>query len=225
MTEHQHHLINAILNNRKAVKAFFIVFYLVGVVGTWWSYTSPLFFNLIPLALLLSFTALLIFHEAKVTRNTIVGFIAIYLLSFFIEVIGVNTGLIFGSYVYGNSLGIKLFGTPLLIGINWLFLVYTTSSVLEGFRMPVLAKIGLAAALMLIYDIVLEQIAPMLDMWHWENGLIPLQNYVAWFVLALLFQSLLKILNVKVQNKFAYFIIICQFMFFLFLLIANKLTI
>ena len=136
-----------------------------------------------------------------------------------------NTGLIFGRYVYGNSLGIKLFGTPLLIGINWLFLVYTTSSVLEGFKMPVLAKIGLAAALMLIYDIVLEQIAPMLDMWHWENGLIPLQNYVAWFVLALLFQSLLKILNVKVQNKFAFFIIICQFLFFLFLLIANKLTI
>lgn len=225
MTEHQNNLINFILNYRKAVKAFFIVFYLVGVVGTWWSYTSHLFFNLIPLALLLSFTALLIFHEAKVTRNTIVGFIAIYLLSFFIEVIGVNTGLIFGRYVYGNSLGIKLFGTPLLIGINWLFLVYTTSSVLEGFKMPVLAKIGLAAALMLIYDIVLEQIAPMLDMWHWENGLIPLQNYVAWFVLALLFQSLLKILNVKVQNKFAFFIIICQFLFFLFLLIANKLTI
>lgn len=225
MTEHQNNLINSILNNRKAVKAFFIVFYLVGVVGTWWSYTSPLFFNLIPLALLLSFTALLVFHEAKVTRNTIVGFIAIYLLSFFIEVIGVNTGLIFGSYVYGNSLGIKLFGTPLLIGINWLFLVYTASSVLEGFKMPVLAKIGLAAALMLIYDIVLEQIAPMLDMWHWENGLIPLQNYVAWFVLALLFQSLLKILNVRVQNKFAFFIIICQFLFFLFLLIANKLTI
>ena len=76
MTEHQNNLINFILNYRKAVKAFFIVFYLVGVVGTWWSYTSHLFFNLIPLALLLSFTALLIFHEAKVTRNTIVGFIA-----------------------------------------------------------------------------------------------------------------------------------------------------
>ncbi|NDP22144.1 MAG: carotenoid biosynthesis protein [Paludibacter sp.] len=213
------------MNNKKIVKAFFIIFYLVGVAGTLIPYTSALFFKLIPFALILSFTGLLFFHETKVTRNAFFYFITLYLVSFFVEVIGVNTGFIFGNYNYGNSLGIKLFQTPLLIGVNWIFLVYTTASVMERFKMPVFAKIGLASVLMLIYDIVMEQIAPMLDMWHWENGIIPLQNYVAWLILALLFQTLLRILNVKIQNNFAPFIIVCQFLFFLFLLIANKLRV
>ena len=219
----KNNIINSILNYKKAVSAFFIVFYLVGVVGTLWPFTSPLFFKLIPLALLLSFTALLIFHEGKVTRNAIICFIVIYLFSFFIEVIGVNTGLIFGHYVYGNSLGIKLFSTPLMIGINWLFLVYTSATVIERFKMPVLVKIGLASALMLTYDIVLEQIAPMLNMWHWENRVVPLQNYLVWLVLALLFQSLLKVLNVSIQNKLAPLILFCQFLFFLLILIVKRL--
>jgi len=215
--------VNSILNNKRTLSAFLIVFYLVGVVGTLMPYTSVLFFKLIPFALLMSFGILTIFHEGSVNRNGIICFITIYLVSFFVEVIGVNTGFIFGNYNYGNSLGLKLFQTPLLIGINWIFLVYTTASVMERFKMPVFAKIGLASVLMLIYDIVMEQIAPMLQMWRWENDVIPFQNYVSWYALAVLFHLLLKIANVKIQNKFAPIILICQFMFFLLILIVNRL--
>ena len=38
------------------------------------------------------------------------------------ESLGVNYGLIFGNYEYGNNLGFKFFGVPFLIGINWIIL-------------------------------------------------------------------------------------------------------
>jgi putative membrane protein len=41
---------------------------------------------------------------------------------FFIEAIGVNTGLIFGNYVYKTTLGWKFLETPLIIGVNWILL-------------------------------------------------------------------------------------------------------
>ena len=57
--------------------------------------------------------------------------IAIACLGFFIEVIGVKTGFIFGSYYYGAAMGIKILAVPLLIGLNWSILVYSTSLVVQ----------------------------------------------------------------------------------------------
>jgi bisanhydrobacterioruberin hydratase len=210
------------LKNNKIIGAFFIVFYLVGTVGTLVPLTFSLFLKLIPFALLLSLIALFLSHEGVITRKTIVCFLIIYLLSFLIEAIGVGTGLIFGNYTYGNSLGVKLFQTPLIIGINWFFLVYTSASVVDRFKISQGSKIMIASTLMLVYDGILEQLAPLLDMWHWENGVVPKQNYVVWFALALLFNLLLNLMKIKTQNKLALLLFICQFLYFLVLLIANK---
>ncbi len=214
-----------LINRKKAVGVFFIVFYLVGIVGTLVPQTFPMFLKLIPFALLLSFVALFIFHEGGITQKIVASFLTIYLLSFIIEAIGVDTGLIFGHYAYGSSLGVKLFQTPLIIGINWFFLVYTTATVVDRFLIPSGLKVLVASTLMLVYDIVLEQLAPVLDMWHWKNSVVPLQNYVAWFALALVFQTFLKIMNVKIQNKLALLILICQFLYFLVLLAVNKILV
>ena len=79
-----------------------------------------LFLKLIPLALLLSFIGLIVFHASKPDVKTIVVFAGIYFIGFLIEALGVNTGKIFGEYVYGKSLGFKISETPVIIGINWL---------------------------------------------------------------------------------------------------------
>ena len=57
------------------------------------------------------------------------AFFLIFLLGFVVEVVGVQTGLIFGSYSYGATLGVKLFDTPLLIGLNWIFVSYSSYSI------------------------------------------------------------------------------------------------
>lgn len=208
----------------KVISIFFVIFYSVGVIGMALPITFPLFIKLIPFALILSFVALIFDHSGKIDWKTILFFLSIYIISFTVEAIGVNTGKIFGYYSYGDGLGLKLFETPFIIGINWLFMVYTTAAVVEKWKLNSIFKIIIAASIMLLYDLVLEQVAPKLDMWHWKNEIIPFQNYTAWFALALIFHSALKILNIRTQNKLALLILVCQFLFFLSLYILFKLT-
>lgn len=204
-------------NKPKATTAFLVIFYIVGIVGLLLPLTFHLFLKLIPFALILSFVALAFFHEGKFEQKTINSFLLIYLFTFIVEAIGVNTGLIFGYYEYGSGLGLKVLNTPLIIGINWLFLVYTTAAIVEGFSLHKYVKAIIAALGMLLYDIVLEQVAPKLDMWYWKDGMIPIQNYVAWFLVALVVHLFLKISDIKLYNKIAIAILTCQFMFFLIL--------
>ena len=202
-----------------AVAGFFVIFYLVGITGMLIPFTFPLFVKLIPLALLLSTLGFLVFHPNYSVKTWLL-FVVIYLAGFFVEVVGVNTGRIFGTYSYGESLGISIFNTPLIIGINWLLLVYLTSSTTELLKVSSGIKIFLASAIMLGYDIIIEPLAPKLDMWTWANNNIPLRNYIAWFVLALVFTSLVKIAGVKTRNKLAPVLLVCQLLFFIFLRIT-----
>ena len=189
-------------SKQKAISTFFIVFYSVGLIGMILPGTFSLFSKLTPFALILSFLALVFFHTSKIDCKIVLSFLFIYLMAFAIEAIGVNTGKVFGNYKYGEGLGIKMFQTPLIIGMNWFFLVYTTSAVVEKSKFPIIVNILWASLGMLFYDIVLEQVAPKLDMWNWDGDLVPFQNYLAWFVLALFFHSFLKLLKVKIENKF-----------------------
>jgi putative membrane protein len=141
----------------------------------------------------------------------------IFLLSYFIEVIGVSTQMIFGNYIYGNGLGVKILNTPIMIGINWAMLVYCTASITDKLSIHSILKISIASILMLIYDIIMEHVAPYLDMWYWKGGAIPLQNYIAWFLLAVLFQSLIKGASIKVRNQMASTIFVCQALLFILL--------
>ncbi len=205
----------------KSVAGFFVIFYAVGITGMLIPSTFSLFKNLIPWALLLSFFTLGIFH-IPFFKKDVIPFLLIYILGFFAEVIGVNTGLLFGHYSYGESLGIKLFNTPLIIGINWLLLIYISFSLTAKLKINPLMQIFLASIILLIYDLIIEQVAPFLDMWTWSNNEIPLKNYMAWFVLALIFSSILKIFGIRTNNKLAPVILLCQLVFFIVLFVTFK---
>jgi putative membrane protein len=45
-------------------------------------------------------------------------------------------------------------------------------------------------------DFFIEQNASKFDFWYWKSGIIPIQNYIAWFVIAFL-------LNLLVQKHLA----------------------
>ena len=223
MMAYKHNYIEYISKKQQVISLFFVVFYTVGIIGMSLAFTYPLFIKLIPFALVLSFVALMLFHSGKIDWKTILFFLSIYVISFTIEALGVNTGQIFGYYSYGDGLGLKLFGTPFIIGVNWLFMVYSTAAIVERWKLHSIFKIIVAASIMLLYDLVLEQVAPKLDMWHWKYEIIPFQNYMVWLALALIFHSVLKILNIKTQNKLALIILGCQFLFFFLLFILFKL--
>jgi bisanhydrobacterioruberin hydratase len=209
---HQHSL---------SIKIFFIIFYSVGIAGLLIRISSPWFMSLIPLALLLSFFTLAVFHE-HYTRRLVIFFLAVYLTGFTVEVIGIHTHVIFGEYRYGSNLGIKFLETPLMIGINWVLLVYLTAAVVDCRKWPAAVKVLLASAMMLIYDLVLEQVAPALDMWHWQQGEVPLRNYITWFIMALLFHTAARLFHIEIRNRLAPVILGCQFLFLLALFILLK---
>lgn len=201
----------------KKVRKFFIIFYSIGALGIAIPFTRNLFIYLTPAALLISFIAILYYHQPALDNRSILVFVIIYLVSFFIEAAGVHTGVIFGEYTYGKGLGIKVLDTPLMIGINWLLLVYCTSAIAD--KLPVLniLKILVSSSFMVLYDLIIEQVAGQLQMWTFKEGVVPLKNYISWFILAFLLNSLLKITGIKITNKIAPLIFYCQVGFFIVL--------
>ena len=208
-------------NRLLQIKLFFIIVYLVGTIGLIIPYSFPLFLRLTFLTLIVSSIGLFIFHQAKNIKKDIIIFAVIFLLGFTVEVLGVNTGLVFGSYQYGETLGIKLFNTPLLIGLNWLFLTYTALSISSKITKKSFWQLIIAPTLMLGYDIVMEQLASIMDMWTWSNSLIPIKNYIAWWLIGLLFAGILKRSKINTNNPLALVLFLCQFLFFVVLLIYN----
>lgn len=210
--------------NNRFIRIFFTVFYIVGFFGLTVPLTHQFFLRLFPLALILSFLAILLFHQKDYEIKTISILTAIALSGYLIEVAGVMTHMIFGNYRYGNTLGINLMETPIVIGVNWIMLTYAFSSVSERISLPVFLRITVASLLMVLYDIILEQIAPLLDMWHWENGVVPLRNYIAWFLVAFIFQSAIRLAGISTKNSIAFFVVVVQVLFLVSLIIFYKLA-
>jgi len=143
--------------------------------------------------LLLSLAILILFLR-PLTYGTLVSIFAIYLLGLGIEIVGVQTGFPFGMYTYGEILGPKIAGTPLLIGVNWVLVIVGCLS-LSRRLFPTLNFAGvsvLTATLALLLDMLIEPVAVALDMWTWADGEIPVTNYIAWWILAAAFSAIFQ---------------------------------
>lgn len=170
---------------------------------------------------ILATTFIVLSHHKKWNTNFIISCLCIMLFGFFIEVVGTKTGVIFGEYFYGKSLGIKMLDVPLIIGINWLLLIYVISGFLSAVN-NIFAFSSLAAFIMTSLDYLIEPVAVKLDFWQWNNGIIPTQNYIAWFVISILLFYCTKKFYGKINNTFSYVVLIIQFAFFFTLNILLK---
>lgn len=159
---------------------------------------------------------LMIFTLNDRSMNIIKFAIGVYLAGFFIEVIGVNTGQIFGFYTYGTALGVKLWATPLLIGVNWLILVYCTGVFLETFNLKsqwLFSALG--AGILLGIDFLIEPVAIRFDYWSWFEGVIPIQNYLGWYIFSYFLFLFFSGLNFNKKNNAAVVLLFAQLCFFL----------
>lgn len=198
-----------------------IVFYSVGIAGLIIPGTGSFFTRLIPVVIMLSLVVCLAFHPAKPDNRTLLLFSFIVFSSWIVEYAGVNTGKIFGDYRYGTLLGPSAGGTPFILGFNWLLIVYCSASVAAIFNSGFL-QIFAGASLMVLYDLVLEISAPHLGMWWFDDGVAPWNNYVAWFGLAIIYNTLFRIFRIPVRNRVAQYLFLIQFMFFLALALLFK---
>lgn len=214
---------HAMLMIRKYLPPFLLLFFAVGIAGTVTPVTSELFKKLFPVALLLSMAALLIFTEPSPSPALYAALGLIGVAGFFIEVIGVKTGNIFGHYTYGNSLGLKLFNTPLMIGINWAMLVFAAHSVTVRIEISPVFRVLLAALLMVLYDVLLELITSDLGMWYWNNGTIPLQNFIGWFLVSVIFLTAFSFVRPVYRSRISWLVLTCHALFFAILIFFFKL--
>lgn len=210
-----------IIPDIKEVKKFLVIFYIVGILGFIIPQTKELFTKLIPFALLLNFGLLIYFHKPKNTASYIVMAI-IALLGFSIEIVGVQTGLVFGSYNYGSALGIKILGTPLMIGVNWLILTYCMAIISKNWFSSKLLSALIGSLVVTFFDVIMEPVAIYTGMWNWGNQPIPIQNYVAWFILSFIFILILRTFSSSNSNKLAGPVFFLQLFFFTGLLVIIK---
>ncbi|MBL7889309.1 MAG: carotenoid biosynthesis protein, partial [Bacteroidia bacterium] len=133
---------------------------------------------------------------------------------FFLEVAGIHTGVIFGNYQYGKTLGTQFLNVPLVMGFNWLMLIYSAGVIFESLKANKYIKSLFGAGLLVSLDLLLEPVAMKYDFWAWSNGTIPLQNYVAWFIAAFFMLLLFYNLNFSKNNRLALLLYIVQFVFF-----------
>ncbi len=204
-------------------KLFLVIYFTVGAFGLIWPVTANIFRQLIPLTLLASLAVLLAFHQ-KWERTHVWVFGLIALLGYMVEVAGVLTGLVFGEYQYHNTLGVKILGTPPIIGINWLFLIYAVYGIFEHQQLPSWLKVVGGALLMVAFDIILEPAAIALNMWSWGGSEIPIQNYVAWFVISVVFLTIMQVAKIRTNNPISKHMFMVQLVFFMFLNIYFRIS-
>lgn len=208
----------ALLLKMKYSKYIFVIvplMHLAGFLGAQIPNFAPLFRALTPFHLTTCLVLLLLFHQSwnfAAAAYCVLAFLA----GFVIEAIGVHTGLIFGTYQYGATLGYKVLEVPLLIGANWLILTYCAGILADRLVLPLVGKAACAAALVTVLDVLIEPVAMKSDFWSWKNNTVPLQNYVAWYLIAWVLLVVFYYLPFNKKNQLAPLLFISQFLFFAF---------
>jgi putative membrane protein len=219
------------LNSSKII--LLILIHLIGFLGINSGY-RPFFLSLSSINLLVS--AFIIFFNEKIPYRL---YLFLYFIFYGVEWLGVYSGWPFGTYFYAETLGIKIFQIPLIIGVNWLLLLHASQEIIAKFleslplksfrgnknteigvhkQFPIALKAFLVAALMLLIDYLIEPHAAELDYWHWFNDVIPLSNYLAWLLIGFfssLILSLAKSPRSSFSVAFSYLVILIMFFYFL----------
>jgi len=201
--------------SKNAVSIFIIVlFHVVGLIGFFVPALTPLFLKLVPFHLLLMLLVILVNHYR--INNRFWGFaFAIFCLGIFAEWIGVHKNWLFGKYHYGNTLGVKIDDVPLMIGVNWLMLVYAAGVTMQRFRLKSpLFRILIGAAMLVLLDALIEPVAVKFDYWTWFNNTVPLKNYLCWFGVSAAFLLIFESFKFKTQSIVAPVLLLVQFIFF-----------
>ena len=194
-----------------------IILYTVGLIGLSLEDYREDFLGLSFVNLLISFIILLLArYQHSLSFYVFVCFA--FTIGMAAEWIGVHTGVLFGNYSYGESLGFKLFEVPLIIGVNWVMLTVMSTSIVAKLHLHWVLRACLSALLMLLLDIFIEPVAIVSDYWTWE-GEIPLYNYMSWFIITLFLHLIYFGVNLAEKNKVATALYFIQLIFFIILII------
>ncbi|MBM72097.1 MAG: hypothetical protein CL847_04875 [Crocinitomicaceae bacterium] len=191
--------------------AVLILINVLGVIGFCSESLLSLFKLLTPYTLL--FTLLICFMHLP-RKLFIVPFILIYTIGYCVEVLGVETGLLFGSYRYGQTLGIQYLNVPLIIGVNWFVIAIGARGCVNRITIKPSLKVLFASLLMVGLDFLIEPVAVKYDFWNWSQNTVPFQNYFMWFLVSIFMQGVLNKKGTLIPFSLGLTIFASQFIFF-----------
>lgn len=200
---------------KESYKSYFLYFLiLVYVSGSIGFVVNPKFFSpFTPYTLLFTCFVFLI-HQPISEKKYISAFFSIAILGYVIELIGINTGLLFGNYSYGNGLGLKLLDVPLIISINWAMLICAGIVTISKFFKNKFIIISVTALVVTFIDLIIEQVAHKLDFWQFEGGLPGLHNYLGWIGVVYFTSYIFYPAIIKGNFKVSLLVLILQIIFF-----------
>lgn len=133
-------------------------------------------------------------------RRASVALVALSLFAYSIETVGVTTGVPYGEFRYGDTLGPKAFGVvPYLLPVSYVPLVIGALGAAATAAGGFVARVGLATALLLLTDGVLDPGAVALGFWTYSGGGfyygVPLSNYLGWLLSGAVAAALLLVIG------------------------------
>jgi bisanhydrobacterioruberin hydratase len=184
-----------------------------GVLGIFSAY-KDWFVSMTSMNLLLSFGLLLLYYRGAF--KPLIGFIGIcYVIGYVAEYLGVNYGILFGDYAYGAALGPALGGVPLIIGVNWFIVTYCCYQLAKLLNPKWHFAITIGAFFTVALDFFIEPVAIKLGYWQWDGGIIPLSNYIGWFMVSVIIISIYEWKKIELKNPIALPLLAIQALFFI----------
>ena len=203
-------------NNKEFLRMSIFFLWLINISGFFGmlSDQNEFFLSTTPYVLSLTLLLLILNHNLS-SKKSKIGLMLIFLFGLIVELLGVNYGLFFGDYSYGDNLGSKIYGVPYVIGFNWVLLIIATGSVSDKLiKGRKIYKIIFASFLMVLIDLLMEKSAPKLDFWEFVISPVPFSNYLWWFIFSLCFQYIF-FKTVKTREYYlSSNILVIQFIFF-----------
>ena len=180
------YMLTKLYKNKQLLRFSVFFVWLINISGFFGvlSDQKEFFLSTSPFAILITFILLILNYDFK-QKGFISALISIISIGFLVEFLGVNYDLFFGSYEYGDNLGYKIGGVPIIMSINWLVLIFLTGSFAEKIipnSLPL--KVLFASLLMVFIDVFLEICAPKLDYWKFNDEIVPMSNYNSWFIIS-----------------------------------------
>jgi len=146
-----------------------------------------------------------------------------FVISFTAEALGVNFGLVFGSYHYTEVLGVQLFGVPLLAALAWEPIGYAAFCITDILapsqatqnnawinRLPThLWLAGIGALATTAWDMMIDPIAVNEGWWVWHEGGsympylkqgVPIQNFLGWLGVSFIINLIYRFVNDTVKS-------------------------
>lgn len=178
--------------------------------------SSSAAFKFTPYLLLTTIILVLIPHISAGNFRLIAWFGATGLLIFLLEVIGLESGNLFGIVEFNTSLGLLIIGIPIVLVFNWVLVILGAVTLMERFSDSLWYRLAGVMMITTFYAFIVDQAAVVLSYWEWSSGFAPIQNYVVWALLGGIAAWIYDLLKLSNRKHIQVWIIMClQLIFFL----------